>query len=94
MCFFTFTINGQKYSRHQAQAIFDKMNKEIDALAFDNNALKTSLEEALEREAKARRLYEAEKEKVINKNIEIRLLKEKAPVRGKGGRFVSKKKPC
>lgn len=92
MCFFTFTINGQKYSRHQAQAIFDKMNKEIDALVFDNASLKISLEEALEREAKARRLYEAEKEKVTNKNIEIRLLKEQLPIRNDKGRYTAKPK--
>lgn len=92
MCFFTFTINGQKYSRHQAQAIFDKMDKEIDALAFENNALKNSLEEALEREAKARRLYEAEKEMVTNKNIEIRLLKEQLPTRNDKGRYTAKPK--
>jgi hypothetical protein len=68
------------------------MNKEIDAIVCDNASLKTSLEEALEREAKARRLYEAEKEKVTNKNIEIRLLKEQLPTRNDKGRYTAKPK--
>jgi hypothetical protein len=68
------------------------MNKEIDALVWDNASLKISLEEALEREAKARRLYEAEKEKVTNKNIEIRLLKEQLPTRNDKGRYTAKPK--
>lgn len=46
MCFRKIKLNGEKYNLAQAQAIFDKMSKEIDTLAFENNALKSDLEES------------------------------------------------
>ena len=91
MCFRKIKLNGEKYNLAQAQAIFDKMSKEIDTLAFENNALKSDLEESEKREATARKLYEEEKTKVTAKNIEIRALKEQLadfPKRGKDGKFV------
>lgn len=92
MCFKKIKINGEKYSLCQAQAIFDKMSQEISRLTYEKDSYRTSLEESLEREAIAKKLYEQEKEKVTKKNIEIRLLKEQLPTRDDKGRYTAKPK--
>lgn len=92
MCFRKIEINGTKYNVHEAQDIFDRMSQEINELSYENNSYKNSLEEALEREAIAKKLYEQEKEKVTKKNIEIRLLKEQLPTRDEQGRYTTKPK--
>lgn len=92
MCFKKIKINGSKYNVHEAQDIFDRMSQEINELSYENISYKSSLEEALEREAIAKKLYEQEKEKVTKKNIEIRLLKEQLPTRDEQGRYTAKPK--
>lgn len=92
MCFKKIKINGSKYNVHEAQDIFDRMSQEISRLTYEKDSYRTSLEESLEREAKAKKLYEQEKEKVTKKNIEIRLLKEQLPTRDDKGRYTAKPK--
>ena len=92
MCFRKIEINGTRYNLHEAQDIFDRMSREIDKLTYDKNSYKSSLEESLEREARAKKLYEQEKENVTKKNIEIRLLKEQLPTRDEQGRYTAKPK--
>lgn len=78
-------------TRFLQDRIEGRMSKEIDTLAFENNALKSDLEESKKHEATARKLYEEEKTKVTAKNIEIRTLEEQLadlPKRGKDGKFV------
>lgn len=102
MCFFTFfEFNGHRYNKQAALTLVEYQQRRIDELEKRIASLEDDLLKANEAEAKAderRRATENElgqaRKHARHYKAELDRLKEKAPVRGKGGRFVSKKKPC
>lgn len=100
MCFFTLKFRGMTYNKQAALTLMEYQQKRIEDLEKQVASLEADLlasHEETQREIERRRATESEvghaRSMARTFKAELDKLRAKAPIRGKGGRFVSKKKP-
>ena len=98
MCFFTLKFRGMTYNKQAALTLMEYQQKRIEDLEKQVASLEADLlasHEETQREIERRRATESEvghaRSMARTFKAELDKLRAKAPIRGKGGRFVSKK---
>lgn len=101
MCFFTFfEFNGHRYNKQAALTLVEYQQKKIEELekqviSLEDDILKAHEETNQESQRRSETESELGQARKLARIYKAKLdkLKAKAPIRGKGGRFVSKIKP-